>query len=125
MASKAEPDTSCFPVVTATTEVIQLMQKHFQAAVVPLVVGSPSIHRQVLNSKNKFMSALEDKTNAMLQKQLDGAISWLSELLSRQKRNDFKPKDEEVIMMSMGTMVRRNVEKSRAVMRGWTKLLHV
>ncbi|KAL1927727.1 hypothetical protein VTP01DRAFT_3548 [Rhizomucor pusillus] len=104
MASKAEPDTSCFPVVTATTDVIQLMQKHFQAAVVPLVVGSPSIHRQVLNSKNEFMSALENKTNTVLQKQLDGAISWLSELLSRQKRNDFKPKDEEVIMMSMGTM---------------------
>lgn len=32
-------------------------------------------------------------------------MSWLGECLSRQKRNDFKPKDEEVVMMSMGTQV--------------------
>lgn len=31
---------------------------------------------------------------------------WLTEILGRQKRNDFKPRDEEVVMMSNGTTVR-------------------
>lgn len=51
------------------------------------------------------MGALEGKSNDVLQKELDGITSWLTELLSRQKRNDFKPRDEDVIMMSTGTQV--------------------
>jgi hypothetical protein len=31
---------------------------------------------------------------------------WLTEILGRQKKNDFKPRDEEVVMMSNGTTVR-------------------
>ncbi|KAJ8658818.1 hypothetical protein O0I10_005545 [Lichtheimia ornata] len=103
LGSKPEPDTSCFPVVANTTKVIQLVQKHFQTAIVPLVASAPSTHRSILGSKNKFMGALEGKSNDVLQKELDGITSWLTELLSRQKRNDFKPRDEDVIMMSTGT----------------------
>ncbi|KAG2221177.1 hypothetical protein INT45_007754 [Circinella minor] len=103
LGSKAEPDTSCFPVVSTTTKVLQLMQKHFQTAVLPLVVGSPSVHRNVLGSKNTFMAALESKANDVLRKELESITSWLKELLSLQKRNDFRPKDEDIIMMSMGT----------------------
>ncbi|KAI9310283.1 exocyst complex component Sec10-like protein [Dichotomocladium elegans] len=103
LSSKAEPDNSCFPVVANTTTVIQLMQKHFQTAVVPLVVGAPSVHRSILSSKNEFMGALEAKANDVLQRELAGITTWLNELLSRQKRNDFRPRDEDVIMMSMAT----------------------
>lgn len=49
------------------------------------------------------MAALERKINIVLQKSIEGITYWLSELLGRQKKNDFKPKDEEVAMMSMGT----------------------
>lgn len=92
-------------MVANTTKVIQLVQKHFQTAIVPLVASAPSTHRSILSSKNKFMGALEGKSNDVLQKELDGITSWLTELLSRQKRNDFKPRDEDVIMMSTGTQV--------------------
>lgn len=49
------------------------------------------------------MATLERKINIVLQKSIEGITSWLSELLSRQKKNDFRPKDEEGAMMSMGT----------------------
>lgn len=49
------------------------------------------------------MAQLERKINIVLQKVIEGITYWLSELLSRQKKNDFRPKDEEVAMMSMGT----------------------
>ena len=48
------------------------------------------------------MSTMERKINIVLQRSIEGITSWLSELLSRQKKNDFRPKDEEGAMMSMG-----------------------
>ncbi|KAI7864046.1 exocyst complex component Sec10-like protein [Spinellus fusiger] len=101
--SKVEPEMTCFPVIKTTTQIIQLLQQHFQTAVVPLVGGSPSVYKKVLTTKNGFMSSLEQKVNIVLQKIVDGVNYWLGEILSRQKKNDFKPKDEEVVMMSMGT----------------------
>ena len=53
------------------------------------------------------MAALESKANDVLRKELESITSWLKELLSLQKRNDFRPKDEDVIMMSMGTQVKK------------------
>jgi hypothetical protein len=67
------------------------------------VITIPSVHRDILSMKNTFMSNLEGKINTVLQKSIEGITYWLSELLSRQKKNDFKPKDEEGAMMSMGT----------------------
>lgn len=49
------------------------------------------------------MASLEKKVNNILKKSIEVTTYWLSELLSRQKKNDFKPKDEEDAMMSMGT----------------------
>ncbi|KAI9013349.1 exocyst complex component Sec10-like protein [Phycomyces nitens] len=102
--TKVEPEMTCFPVIKTTTHMIQLLQEHFQTAVVPLVAGSPAVHKEILINKNTFMSLLEQKVNTLLQKILDSASGWLSEILSRQKKNDFRPKDEEVVMMSMGTL---------------------
>lgn len=49
------------------------------------------------------MATLERKINIVLQKSIEGITYWLSEILGRQKKNDFRPKDEEGAMMSMGT----------------------
>ncbi|KAG2203235.1 hypothetical protein INT46_000425 [Mucor plumbeus] len=99
-----EPELACFPVIKSATDIIQLMQKHFESAMLPLIISIPSTHRDILLLKNGFMAQLERKINIVLQKSIDGITYWLTELLSRQKKNDFKPKDEEGAMMSMGTL---------------------
>ncbi|GAN09236.1 exocyst complex component Sec10 [Mucor ambiguus] len=99
-----EPELACFPVIKSATDIIQLMQKHFESAMLPLIVSIPSTHRDILSLKNTFMATLERKINIVLQKSIDGITYWLSEILSRQKKNDFKPRDEEGAMMSMGTL---------------------
>ncbi|KAI8095157.1 exocyst complex component Sec10-like protein [Thamnidium elegans] len=103
LTNNKEPELSCFPVIKSATDITQLMQKHFESAVLPLVISIPSTHRDMLTLKNVFMATLERKINIVLQKSIEGITYWLSELLVRQKKNDFKPKDEEVAMMSMGT----------------------
>ncbi|KAI8985304.1 exocyst complex component Sec10-like protein [Pilobolus umbonatus] len=101
--ARKEPELACFPVIKASTDIIHLMQKHFESAMLPLVISIPSSHRDMLAIKNSFMAILERKINVVLQKSIEGVTYWLSELLTRQKKNDFRPKDEEVAMMSMGT----------------------
>ncbi|GAA5810506.1 hypothetical protein MFLAVUS_003928 [Mucor flavus] len=103
LTNNKEPELACFAVIKSATDITQLMQKHFESAVLPLVISIPSTHRDMLTLKNGFMAALERKINIVLQKSIEGITYWLSELLGRQKKNDFKPKDEEVAMMSMGT----------------------
>ncbi|CAO3578914.1 unnamed protein product [Absidia cylindrospora] len=104
LGNKTEPDLVCFPVISASTDISQLLQRHFQTAVVPLIVGAPSVHRDSLASKNKFLATLESKVNYVVSRSIEAIIYWLTDILSRQKKNDFRPKDEEVVMMSNGTM---------------------
>ncbi|ORX45540.1 exocyst complex component Sec10 [Hesseltinella vesiculosa] len=103
LGHKSEPDTVCFSVLSTTTNISQLLQQHFQSAVIPLVVAAPSIHRDTLASKNRFFTTLEKKINYVLLRSTDAVQNWLTEILNRQKRNDFRPKDEDVMMMSNGT----------------------
>ncbi|KAI9251571.1 exocyst complex component Sec10-like protein, partial [Sporodiniella umbellata] len=100
---KDQPEMFSLSVVKSAIDIMQLMQKHFESAILPLVTGTPSTHRDLLVLKNKFMASLEQKINRLLQKTVEGVVYWLGEILGRQKKNDFKPKDEEVAMMSMGT----------------------
>ncbi|KAI8076652.1 exocyst complex component Sec10-like protein [Gilbertella persicaria] len=101
--NQKEPELTCFHVIKSSADIIRLMQKHFESAMLPLVASAPSTHRDVLSIKNTFMATLERKINIVLQKSVEGITYWLSELLSHQKKNDFRPKDEEGAMMSMGT----------------------
>ncbi|KAL4211157.1 exocyst complex component Sec10 [Rhizopus microsporus] len=98
-----QPDLSCFSAVKSAADIMHLMQKHFESAILPLVITVPSSHRDILALKNAFMASVEQKINNILQKSIEGTMFWLGEILSRQKKNDFRPKDEEVAMMNMGT----------------------
>lgn len=51
------------------------------------------------------MTELENKANSLLQKEVDAITNWLGSLLSKQKRNDFRPKEEDVIL-TLTTQVR-------------------
>ncbi|CAO3671954.1 unnamed protein product [Rhizopus stolonifer] len=98
-----QPEMSSFSVIKSSIDTMQLMQKHFESAILPLVTCVPSTHRDLLVSKNTFLANLEQKINTLLQKIVEGVMHWLGEILSRQKKNDFRPKDEEMAMMSIGT----------------------
>jgi hypothetical protein len=87
---------------------------------VPLISGQPTIHRETVMNKNDFISALESKVNAIVQKQLDGEftvdtlvddvaiLAWILVILTKQRRYDFRPKDAEIATLaaSVATTVR-------------------
>lgn len=63
--------------------------------------NAPVLYRDIITFKNEFLQRLEIKLNAILKKNLDGSIllttatcNWIETLFSKQKKTDFKPKDE-------------------------------
>ncbi|KAL1919421.1 uncharacterized protein VTP21DRAFT_2114 [Calcarisporiella thermophila] len=101
--TKTEPEFRGMLVVNRTNDVLRLLQSHFKAAILPLVIASPITHREVVKDKNELMSKIEDKANQVVQKTIDAITAHLSFLLSKQKKNDFRPKDEDALIMSLAT----------------------
>ncbi|KAI9287599.1 exocyst complex component Sec10-like protein [Umbelopsis sp. AD052] len=96
--TRAEPELRSFAVVKTVKDIIHLLQEHFEICILPLIAASTAVHRQTVARKNEFMTELESKANSLLQKEVDAITNWLSSSLSKQKRNDFRPKEEEVFM---------------------------
>ncbi|CAG8436215.1 7102_t:CDS:10 [Funneliformis caledonium] len=104
MDSKSDPDFKPLTVVKLAKDVIYLAQNHFQTAILPLASPSLTIHRDLTSDKNRFMMGVENKINSAIQKMIDVILARLSYLLSRQKKVEFKPKDEDDIIASLATM---------------------
>jgi hypothetical protein len=62
--------------------------------IVPLASSSISVRREIEASTTLVMNRMEEKVNSIVQKTIDVALAWVSKLLSNQKKNDFRPRDE-------------------------------
>ncbi|CAG8562226.1 11518_t:CDS:10, partial [Ambispora gerdemannii] len=95
MDYKVDFDFKAITVVKVAREIIHLAQNHFQA--LPLASPSLSIHRELIADKNKFMLVVENKINLAVQRIIDAILLRLGHILSKQKKSDFKPKEDEVL----------------------------
>ncbi|CAG8462715.1 6134_t:CDS:10 [Diversispora eburnea] len=101
--SKSETDFKPFVAIKNARDIIHLAQNHFQAAILPLASSSLTIHRDLTSEKNRFMMSVENKINSAIQKMIDAIIARLNYLLSRQKKVDFRPRDEDDVISSLAT----------------------
>ncbi|KAI9357359.1 exocyst complex component Sec10-like protein [Zopfochytrium polystomum] len=97
---RSEPDLSCLELVQVTNDFLHMLQMHFQTAVIPTVLPSPTIHREVVIVKNDFISNVENSINNLLQKILEEIQGWTSTLLAKQRKADFRPKDDAVVAVT-------------------------
>jgi hypothetical protein len=90
-------------VAKINNQMIELLQAHFHASILPVMIISPALYREIIATKNDFLQRLEQKMNLILQKNLSSiptcfniidVCNWIDTILSRQKKTDFKPKDE-------------------------------
>ncbi|CAG8724518.1 8739_t:CDS:2, partial [Acaulospora morrowiae] len=100
---KSEPDFKPFSVIKNSHSIIHLSQNHFQAAILPLASSSLPIHRDLTFDKNRFMMGVENKMNLAVQRTIEAIIARLNHLLSRQKKVDFRPKDEDDNIANLAT----------------------
>ncbi|KAG0356738.1 Exocyst complex component 5 [Podila minutissima] len=100
---KFPPDLRPMKRVKLVNGIVHLIQKHFQTTILPLTVPSPQVYRDTVIQKNKLMASVESKANATIQKEIDCILAWLETCLGRQRRSDFKPKDDEVDLTGLAT----------------------
>ncbi|KAI8919589.1 exocyst complex component Sec10-domain-containing protein [Entophlyctis helioformis] len=102
---KAEPDFGHLHAVKTATHVLQVFQLQFQSQLLPLLTSSPTLHREMVLFKNDFFSSTEQRANGVLQRKISVIVAWLETLLSRQKKTDYKPRDDIVAVNTLSTQV--------------------
>jgi hypothetical protein len=75
---------------------MHLMLACINTVLLPLASSNTSVRRDVEKKTNAAMGQMEDKVNSLMQRTIDITISWVSKLLARQQKTDFRPKEDSV-----------------------------
>ncbi|KAH9821082.1 exocyst complex component Sec10-like protein [Melampsora americana] len=94
--TKLEPDLKPVTAIKAADMAMHLWQRYVTTAIVPLAAASVTIRREMSIFNNHILVRIEGKVNSLAQKCLENVVFWLSHSLSKQKKLDFKPKNDEL-----------------------------
>ena len=99
--------------------ICHLWQQYVTVALLPLASSSVTIRRDMVVFNNQTVSRMETGANALLQRitegifliadlgevlnELSAIINWLSAQLTKQKRNDFKPRNDDLSFARVNT----------------------
>ncbi|KAJ1724446.1 Exocyst complex component 5 [Coemansia erecta] len=100
---RQEPWLGIFAVIRTTNIVVRLLQAHFQRLLVPFVGTSSYVYRDMVAEKNQLMSRVELSLNLISNKLVGACTQWISGILAKQKKNDFRPADDDFSALEMGT----------------------
>ncbi|KAI6152210.1 exocyst complex component Sec10-like protein [Pisolithus tinctorius] len=92
---KVEPSLQAFTVIYSVDAISHLWQRYMNIAIFPLASASVTTRREMSVFVNQTISRMEGAVNNLLQRLTDAIISWLTLQLSKQKRNDFKPRNDD------------------------------
>lgn len=94
--TKTSPDLTSIATLHPVDLVCNLWQRYSTTALLPLTSASVAVRREMTTFNQHSVVRMEGKINSVMQKTIDCTISWLSYLLTRQKRNDYKPRNDEL-----------------------------
>lgn len=115
-------------IVKAIDLICHLWQQYVNIALLPLASSSVTIRREMVLFNNQTVNRMESGANTLLQRTVDGMsflscsqspvpkarsksltllplaiINWLSLQLTKQKRNDFKPRNDDLSFARVNT----------------------
>jgi hypothetical protein len=97
------PDLSLIKIVRQVELTTTLWQHYVSVALIPLTGGSVTLRREVAIFNNHNLLRVEGKCDALVQRLVDNMVSYLTNRLATQKRNDFAPKNDELAFSRMNT----------------------
>ncbi|KAK4049397.1 Exocyst complex component 5 [Microbotryomycetes sp. JL201] len=100
---KTEPDLGPLRVIKNADIIMHLWQRYIATALVPLAGTSVTIRREMGIFNNHVSVRIEGKVNVIAQKTTDAVLSWISILLSKQKKTDFKPRNDNEAFSKINT----------------------
>lgn len=99
--AKSEPDLTYFGEIKPATTIMHLMFSFINTALIPLASASLTVRREMMILTNASVAGLESKINKVIQKTLDVVLAWITQLLSKQKKQDYRPKDDDVSLTTL------------------------
>ncbi|GAA6011420.1 hypothetical protein JCM11491_002777 [Sporobolomyces phaffii] len=102
-ATRSEPSLSILSVLKPADMITQLWQRYISTALVPLAGTSVTVRREMSIFCNHVSVRIEGKINQIVQRMTDGIVTYLSVLLSKQKKLDFKPKNDDIAFSRINT----------------------
>ena len=94
--SKTEPDMSFVFDVQVAISILQLLVTVSQSVLIPLAASNVTVRREMEKALTTTVSRIEDKISIIRSRTIDVALSWVTKLLGRQNRADFRPKDDAI-----------------------------
>ncbi|KAJ7284033.1 exocyst complex protein [Mycena rebaudengoi] len=100
---KSEPNLQPLMTLRQVDLVCHLWQQYVNTALLPLASSSVTIRREMAVFNNQAVSRLEGGANVFTQRITDSIMSWLSSHLAKQKKNDFKPRNDDLSFARVNT----------------------
>ncbi|KAF8318148.1 exocyst complex component Sec10 [Clavulina sp. PMI_390] len=101
--TRLEPDLQPIRTLKEIDMICHLWQQYTSIALLPLANTSVTVRREMSIFHNQTLSRVEGGSSGMLQRVTDAIIAWLGSQLTKQKKNDFKPKNDDLAFSRMNT----------------------
>ncbi|USP77038.1 uncharacterized protein yc1106_04312 [Curvularia clavata] len=98
--SKTPPDLTHLPALHTITTILHLLQQTTTTILLPLCTPNLTIRREIEKSINSTMTTLEAKLSNILNLTITASLNWVSKCLAQQKKTDFRPKEEDLMVTS-------------------------
>ncbi|KAK7066299.1 Exocyst complex component 5 [Halocaridina rubra] len=106
---RSPPEISFFEVVHQSSSMMNLLDKLFSDSLVPLVISTPK-HGDCIQKKKQLGMNLEQKLDLGLDRTLSAITRYVTHVLTlEQKRTDFKPDNEDILIANATTACQRVV----------------
>lgn len=97
------PDLSYLYSLRTSIGILHLLQLSINTVLLPLAAPSLTTRREIEKTTNATITALETKISNILQKTVDVKLSWTTKLLAGQKKQDFRPRDDDLVSLGAET----------------------
>ncbi|KAG7096738.1 hypothetical protein E1B28_004151 [Marasmius oreades] len=101
--AKAEPNLQALAVLKLVDLICHLWQQYVTTTLLPLASSSVTVRREMATFNNQTISRLEGSANHLMHRLIDMIVAWLTAQLAKQKRNDFKPRNDELSFARVNT----------------------
>ncbi|KAG8820317.1 Exocyst complex component 5 [Serendipita sp. 399] len=101
--AKLEPEYAILGIVRQVELICHLWQQYVSVALLPLASSSIVVRREMSIFNNQVIARIEGLTSSLLQKLADSTVKWLTTQLSKQKKLDFKPRNDDILSMGNNT----------------------
>ncbi|KAG8758897.1 Exocyst complex component 5 [Serendipita sp. 396] len=100
---KLEPEYSILSIARQVELICHLWQQYVSVAILPLASSSIVVRREMSIFNNQVIARIEALTSGLLQKLADNTLKWLTTQLGKQKKLDFKPRNDDILSMGNNT----------------------